>query len=989
MLQKNFCLELAKKHKIGKSASRGKRDDDEDDAELMLERENVLGSLKAAHQILQKTNFERYRRNSEKEKRSISEDFDPYDPDDGKDLLKAYMSNVEAYNRQVRSVDDEEEDDDASDKDNFQYRRLAEADLNDGQFVDKFENAEHQEADSSELIAKKRSVEKDVTGIEKKTKSKSGDLKKRSTADNTVKELDHKKEPSLKKEEPEKRSIEDDTDEKVMASLREGSGGGYKKKRALQEDSAVTQIHAPIVGSGGGEIKKRSVPEVKSTVSQLKAPYVGSGGGEIKKRSVPEVKSTVSQLNSPYVGSGGGEIKKRSVPEVKSTESQLNVPYIGSGGGEIKKRSLPEVKSTVSQLNVPYVGSGGGEIKKRSVPEVKSTVIQLNAPYVGSGGGEIKKRSVPDVKSTVSQSNAPYVGSGGGEIKKRSITDVESTVSQLKAPYVGSGGGEIKKRSVPEVKSTVSQLNAPYVGSGGGEIKKRSIPEVKSTVSQLNAPYVGSGGGEIKKRSVPEVKSTVSQLNASYVGSGGGELKKRSLPETKQVSPIEGSELEMKKKRSVPEISTNNLQRTYVGSGVGDKKRRSILNDNEPSIQKVFTAYETSSIEKEKRSLKDKKEIREKEETSNNGENNAKRGLKLKIPPWDSSDRAKIPPWDVSVHTEIPPWDRKRRSVEDKESEHSRKRRDLPNNDVSDGALKMAARSDDINDIEASLQKLESIEKKDVVPVENLSESGSGESDDQGSGEENETTLSKRSAETDTTGEDTKKSKTEGKMDTESDAKLKTDVEKGVDSLLNLVVELYKQQKTIKNFENSVRSLRHDILKELNIPSKDKHAATAKVRNAIQKAAKDRLHILTSSIEHKITEFAKSHPESVKQARLATSLLPKIPLSDEKLAESKREIQRRSAEFDNIEDGFDEQNQLPTILKEHFKRNAEMDVEDLPENPKEEKELTHPKKRSVEDDIDFTPKEEINGEKTLSRMHRDVSESEEEGLDDDYEKLFN
>ena len=64
----------------------------------------------------------------------------------------------------------------------------------------------------------------------------------------------------------------------------------------------------------------------------------------------------------------------------------------------------------------------------------------------------------------------------------------------------------------------------------------------------------------------------------------------------------------------------------------------------------------------------------------------------------------------------------------------------------------------------------------------------------------------------------------------------------GVDSLLNLVVELYKQQKTIKAFETSVRSLRHDILKELNVPHDQKGTATARVRDESQKTARDRLH---------------------------------------------------------------------------------------------------------------------------------------------------
>lgn len=66
----------------------------------------------AAHEILQKTNFGLDKRDAEREKRSIDEDSDPYDPDNGKDLLAAYLANVDAYKRQVRSVDDDEEDED-------------------------------------------------------------------------------------------------------------------------------------------------------------------------------------------------------------------------------------------------------------------------------------------------------------------------------------------------------------------------------------------------------------------------------------------------------------------------------------------------------------------------------------------------------------------------------------------------------------------------------------------------------------------------------------------------------------------------------------------------------------------------------------------------------------------------------------------------------------------------------------------------------------
>ena len=62
---------------------------------------------------MQRTNFGiDKKREAEKQKRSLDEDSDPYDPENGKDLLVAYLGNVAAYRRQVRSIDEDDDDDD-------------------------------------------------------------------------------------------------------------------------------------------------------------------------------------------------------------------------------------------------------------------------------------------------------------------------------------------------------------------------------------------------------------------------------------------------------------------------------------------------------------------------------------------------------------------------------------------------------------------------------------------------------------------------------------------------------------------------------------------------------------------------------------------------------------------------------------------------------------------------------------------------------------
>ena len=95
-------------------------------------------------------------------------------------------------------------------------------------------------------------------------------------------------------------------------------------------------------------------------------------------------------------------------------------------------------------------------------------------------------------------------------------------------------------------------------------------------------------------------------------------------------------------------------------------------------------------------------------------------------------------------------------------------------------------------------------------------------------------------------------------------------------------------------------------------------------------------------------------------------MLPKLPLDDSAYAESRKEISRRAAEFDNFEDTFDKQSKIPDILREHFKRNAETD----------------------NDFEDSFPKKFVHGEQKLSRLHRDVQEMQREySPDDDVDEL--
>lgn len=80
--------------------------------------------------------------------------------------------------------------------------------------------------------------------------------------------------------------------------------------------------------------------------------------------------------------------------------------------------------------------------------------------------------------------------------------------------------------------------------------------------------------------------------------------------------------------------------------------------------------------------------------------------------------------------------------------------------------------------------------------------------------------------------------------------------------------------------------------------------------------------------------------------------MPNLPITDAQYARSRRDIEKRSAELDDVaEEGFKPES-VPEILKQHFKRNAESD---------------------------------FKGEHVLSRNHRNVPE--EEMLDEELQEI--
>ena len=63
----------------------------------------------------------------------------------------------------------------------------------------------------------------------------------------------------------------------------------------------------------------------------------------------------------------------------------------------------------------------------------------------------------------------------------------------------------------------------------------------------------------------------------------------------------------------------------------------------------------------------------------------------------------------------------------------------------------------------------------------------------------------------------------------------------GVSRLKDLVVELYRQQSTIKAFKDAVAQLREDIVDKLNVPEDQREQVVKEIRNTMKSTAIEEL----------------------------------------------------------------------------------------------------------------------------------------------------
>ena len=227
--------------------------------------------------------------------------------------------------------------------------------------------------------------------------------------------------------------------------------------------------------------------------------------------------------------------------------------------------------------------------------------------------------------------------------------------------------------------------------------EKRSIGESSASFVPVQKKKQSSGDERrsVAKRSLVEEGSTAFERKRrkrrSAEGSGTNMRKRRSNEGSSFAKrSAEGSGMNLRKRRSVE------------GSGTNMRKRRS----NEGS------GFAKRSAEGSGMNLRKRRSIEGSGFVKRSVEGSGMNSLKRRSIEGSGANLRKQR--SVESSGMIPPL-KKKRSVETGSDGQMRKR-EVSMADLPDGAVKMAARSGDVNDIEASLKALEYLAKRDEVP---------------------------------------------------------------------------------------------------------------------------------------------------------------------------------------------------------------------------------------------------------------------------------
>jgi len=153
--------------------------------------------------------------------------------------------------------------------------------------------------------------------------------------------------------------------------------------------------------------------------------------------------------------------------------------------------------------------------------------------------------------------------------------------------------------------------------------------------------------------------------------------------------------------------------------------------------------------------------------------------------------------------------------------------------------------------------------------------------------------------------------------------KMKDHVDQGAENIMSLIMDIYQSRKTLANLQQVVQQLKQDVMQQMDVPAGQKEQVKSRLRDTVKQTVVKKVNELAQSIRQEVEDYKQGHQAVSQQAKEALTAILDIPVFQDKVSSIKSQIRKRAVEIEKeykkAKRGSEE---LPSILKEHFKRNA-------------------------------------------------------------------
>lgn len=152
---------------------------------------------------------------------------------------------------------------------------------------------------------------------------------------------------------------------------------------------------------------------------------------------------------------------------------------------------------------------------------------------------------------------------------------------------------------------------------------------------------------------------------------------------------------------------------------------------------------------------------------------------------------------------------------------------------------------------------------------------------------------------------------------------MKDHVEEGAENIMSLILDIYQSRKTLANLQQVVQQLKQDVMRQMDVPPGQKAQVKNQLGDTVKQTVVKKVNELAQSIRQEVEDYKQNHQAVSQQAKEAVTAILDIPVFQDKVSSIKSQMKKRAVdiekEYKKAKRGSEE---LPSILKEHFKRNA-------------------------------------------------------------------